>query len=407
MKAINNWSQKVKLQFQNAVNLKQTCKINVASKENSSWNFYFRQGYLIWASSNVHRFRRLHRLTNKICPEINCLEIKLREQEISELWEYLLVGVLHKRKQISLTQAQQIIEEVVKEVLFDCLIAGDTVSQVKVFFETKGNSMGAILRSPLFKNPITKVDYQKIIGRLELDVADWQAIAPNNCSPNFAPVIKNINKLQKAVTPKQYKQLFASIDGNKTVKELAIASRQNTIEIMRSLAPQIESKAIVMQQVRDRQLAHLYFTSSNSNYSASNNGLSREYIRELDLPLVIYVDDDPYSCQQVAEILNPMGYRIIPVSDAAKTLLVLLDNKPDLIILNAVMPDANGYELCAQIRKMPNFKAIPIAIARETEKAIDLVRAKMTGASDFISKPIQQAELLTLTQKHTQNAVSN
>ena len=407
MKATNNWSQKVKSQFQNAVNLKHSCKIYVTTKENSSWSFYFRQGYLIWASSNVHRFRRLHRLTNKICPEINCLEINLREQEISELWEYLLVSVLYKRKQISLVQTQQIIEEIIKEVLFDCLIAGGAISQVKVIFETKGNSMGAILRSPLFKNPITKVDYRKIIGRLELDVADWQAIAPDNCSPNFAPIIKNINKLRKAVAPAQYRQLFTFIDGNKTVKELAIASGQNTIEVMRTLAPQIESKAIFMQQVRDRQLAHLYFTSSNSNYSASNNGQTREHIRELDLPLIIYVDDNPHICQQVAKILNPMGYRIIPVSDAAKTLIVLLDNKPDLIILNAVMPDANGYELCAQIRKMPDFKTTPIAIAREQEKTIDFIKAKMAGASDFISKPIQSAELLTLAQKHTQNASSS
>ena len=141
--------------------------------------------------------------------------------------------------------------------------------------------------------------------------------------------------------------------------------------------------------------------------SIANNGQTREYIRELDLSPIVYVDEDPHICQQVAEILNPMGYRIIPVSDAAKTLIVLLDNKPDLIILNAVMPDANGYERCAQIRKMPDFKTTPIAIAREQEKAIDFIRAKMTGASDFISKPIQSAELLTLAQKHTQNAISS
>ena len=60
-----------------------------------------------------------------------------------------------------------------KKVLFDCLIAKNAISQVKVIFETKSNSMRAILRSPLFKNPIAKVDYQKIVSRLELNVADW------------------------------------------------------------------------------------------------------------------------------------------------------------------------------------------------------------------------------------------
>ena len=226
-------------------------------------------------------------------------------------------------------------------------------------------------------------------------------------SPNFAPVIKDIDKLKKAVAPEQYRQLFGAIDGKKTLKDLATATKQDLVRVIRTLAPHIKSKAIAMQQVRDRQLSHLYFTANQSNYTPPNNGQAREYVRELELPLVVYVDDDPHTCQRVAEILNPEGYQIIPVNDAAKTLIVLLENQPDLIILNAVMLDANGYELCAQIRKMPAFKTIPIAIAREKEKAVDFVRAKMTGVSDFISKPIQSAELLTLAQKHTQNAIAS
>ena len=404
MKATDNWSKKIKSQFQNAVDLKHSCKIYVTGEGNSSWSFYLKQGYLIWASGSVHRFRRLHRLTNKICPEINCLEIKIREQEISELWEYLLVGVLYKRKQISIEQAEEIVRETISEVLFDCLVAREQITGVKTIFETKGNSMGAILRSPLFKQPIAKIDYQKIIDRLESQVVSWLAVAPNIGSPNLAPVIKNIDRLTKSVKPEQYQQLFVFIDGKKTFRELAIASELNLIEVASSLAFQIERKIISLQQVRDRQLANLYFAASNSNYVLPN-GQVREYIEELELPLVIYVDDDPHVCQEVAEILNPAGYRIIPVSDAAKTLVVLLENKPDLIILNAVMPDANGFELCAQIRKMPTLKNIPIAIARKREKATDFVRAKMAGVSDFIGKPLQPAELLTLVQKHTQSAI--
>ena len=79
---------------------------------------------------------------------------------------------MYKRQQNILIQAQQIVEKITKEVLFDCLIAEKAIRQVKVIFETQSNSMGAILRSPLFKNPITKIDYQKTIGRLEPNVAD-------------------------------------------------------------------------------------------------------------------------------------------------------------------------------------------------------------------------------------------
>ena len=402
MKAINDRSKKIKTQLKNAVDLKQSCKIYVTTAANYSWSFYFKKGYLIWASSSVHRFRRLYRITSKICPEIDCFDTKLREQEIYELWEYLLINVLYKREQISNIQTEEIIREIVKEVLFDCLLARSTITQVKTIFEIKSNLMGAILKSSLFQQPIAKIDRLNIQG-IESSVMDWQAVNGIDCSPNYAPVIKDIERLKKEVESAADRQLLIFIDGKKTIRELAIATQQEPITIARYLAPYLKSKALAMQQVEDL-LVNLYFTSTNS-YTLAENGQPREYIQELDLPLIIYVDNDPHVCQQVAQILNPVGYQIIPVSDAAQTLIVLLENTPDLIFLNAIMPDANGYELCAQIRKISTFKNIPVVIVRGRERKADLIRAKIAKATDFISKPIQPEKLLTITQKYTRNSV--
>ncbi|HEY9770297.1 MAG TPA: response regulator [Coleofasciculaceae cyanobacterium] len=404
MKANNDQIKKIKLQFQNAVDLKQSCKIYVTTAQNDSWSFYFKKGYLIWASSSMHRFRRLYRLTNQICPEINCQDIRLREQQISELWEYLLIAVLFKRVQITIIQAQQVIQAIVQEVLFDCLIAGNQINQVKTIFETQANSMGAILRSSLFMQPVIQIDYKKTIERLKSRIIDWKALSLD-CTPNFAPVIKNINKLKQAVAVQAYQKLFIYINGEKTIRDLAIASPKDILEIARSFAPHLKSKAIAMQQVGDRQLTNLYFAPADGKYYNQNHNQPREYIQELELPLIIYVDDNPHTCQQAAQILNPVGYRIILVNDAVKTLMVLLENKPSLIFLNAVMPDANGYELCAQIKKMPDFKNIPLVISRKGENMIDLVRGKMAGVSDFINQPLESTELLTLAQKHTQRII--
>lgn len=402
MKAGKEQLKKIKLQFQNAVELRQSCKIYVTTASEDSWSFYFKQGNLIWASSNIHRFRRIYRITKQISPEISCQDTRLREQEISELWEYLLIGVLYKRQQISIIQVREIIQEVITEILFDCLLAVDRINQIKVIFETKGNSMGAILRSTLFKQPIAQIDYKKAIAHLESYAVDWQATNLAKYSPNYAPVIKDISNLKKVVDSDTYQQLFIYINGKKTVRDLAIASQFDLITIAILLAPHVKSKVIAMQQVQDQQLANLYFTPSDNNNKYSQ---SREYIQELDLPLIIYVDDDPHICQQVAKILNPQGYRVLLVKDASKTLIMLLENQPSLIILNAVMSDVHGYELCAQIRKMSTGKNIPIVIARESENMIDLVRAKIVGVSDFISKPIKSTELMTIAQKHTQNFV--
>jgi two-component system, chemotaxis family, response regulator PixG len=405
MKAVNN-IKKIQTQFHNAVDLQQTCKIYITTNQDYSWSFYFKKGYLIWASSSIHRFRRLYRLIKQICPEINCQDIKLREQEISELWEYLLITVLYKRQQINIIKVEKIIQEIIKEVLFDCLLIDNQIIQIKVIFETQGNSMGAILRSPLFKQPITQIEYKKIIPRLESLISDWKAINIANCSPNLAPVITDINKLKKEINEDTYQQLFRFINGKKTIRDLAVETKQDLLNLTRSLAPHIKNKAIALQQVPDQQLTNLYFAARNQNEPDKYNNPTREYIQELDLPLVICVDDNPQICQQIAQILNPAGYRIIPVNDAAKTLMVLLENQPNLIFLDTIMPDANGYELCSQIRKMPALKDIPIVILQEQENVIERMKAKMAGASDLLCKPIKSSDILTLAQKHTQSFVT-
>lgn len=401
MDAINSQQKQIKSYLRNAVNLKQSCKIHAITNQNDSWSFYFKQGQLIWGSSSIHRFRRLYRITNKVCPGVNCHNIRLREQEISELWEYLFIAVLYKRQQISITQAENIIQEIIKEVLFDCFLADRQISNIKVIFETSTNSMSSILKSPLFKQPITQVEAEKTIKRLETLIANWKTIDIDNSSPNLAPVIKDIEQLKKTIDAENYQQLFVHINGKRTLRDLVVLSKQNLLDLTRSLAPHLQNDAIALQEIPDRQLENLYFSPGNKN--TKYNSREREYVQELDLPLIIYVDDNPHDSQQITQILNPAGYRIIPVNDAAKTLIVLLENQPNLIFLNAVMPDANGYELCAQIRKMPALKNVPIVILRQKENLIDRVKAKMSGVSDYAHKPIQSVEILTLAQKHTQS----
>lgn len=406
MNAFNDYIKEIKSRFQNATDLNQNCKIYISTADNCNWSFYFKKGNIVWASSNNHRFRRVYRLINKFCPELDFYKTKLREQEISELWEFLFINVLYKRKHIDEVQASEIIQEIIKEVLFDCYIVKNQKYKIKVIFDIKGNQMGAILNSSLFNNPITSLNYSKVSYRIESLATDWENSSNIDCSPNFAPVIQDIDKLKKAVDDFDlYQKLFLFIDGEKTIRDLAFTSKQDLITIANHLSPHIKSKAIALQDIPDRQLPNIYFSPSNQEVNAEYVHKDREYVKELDLPLIICVDDNPLICQQITQILNPIGYRIISVKDAAKTLIVLLENKPKLIFINANMPDANGYELCAQIKRMPALKKVPIIILSEQERLGDKLRRKISGAIDVICKPIDSMEILTITQKHTQNFV--
>lgn len=406
MNASSDYIKEIKSHFKNAVNLRQNCKIYISTANHDNWSFYFKKGSLVWASSNNHRFRRLHRLINKFCPKINDQEIKLREQEISELWEFLFLNVLYKRKHISKEQLSEIVQEIIKEVLFDCYIVNERKYKIKIIFATKGNQMGAILNSPLFDNPVVNLDYSQVSYRLESLLDNWQHIKIANYSPNLAPVIQDITKLKKAINDFDlYQKLFIFIDGQKTIRDLSLASKQDLITIANNLSPHIATQAIALQKIPDRQLPNLYFSPSNQEVNAQYINRNRDYVRESDLPLIICVDDNPQVCQHITQLLNPIGYRIISVKDGAKTLIVLLENKPRLIFINGIMPDANGYELCAQIKRMPDFEDIPVIIMSEKEGIVDKFRRKISGAIDVIYKPLDSIGVLTVTQQYTQSFI--
>ncbi|NCQ42456.1 MAG: response regulator, partial [Cyanobacteria bacterium] len=80
--------------------------------------------------------------------------------------------------------------------------------------------------------------------------------------------------------------------------------------------------------------------------------------------------------------------------------------KPDLIFLDLIMPNANGYEICSQLRKLTFFKHTPIVILTGNDGLVDRVRAKMVGSTDFISKPVDTALVLDTIRKHLKLTVS-
>jgi two-component system, chemotaxis family, response regulator PixG len=92
------------------------------------------------------------------------------------------------------------------------------------------------------------------------------------------------------------------------------------------------------------------------------------------------------------------------VQDSMRAIATLLSRKPELIFLDLVMPNTNGYEICSQLRKVSAFRDTPIVILTGNDGIIDRVRAKVVGASDFLSKPVDAATVLEVTNRYLQQA---
>jgi chemotaxis family two-component system response regulator PixG len=99
-------------------------------------------------------------------------------------------------------------------------------------------------------------------------------------------------------------------------------------------------------------------------------------------------------------ILVTAGYQFIGIQDSVQALPLLLEKRPSLIFLDLVMPVASGYEICSQIRRIAIFQNVPIIILTSNDGVIDRVRAKLAGATDFISKPIEPEKILAAVRKY-------
>lgn len=100
------------------------------------------------------------------------------------------------------------------------------------------------------------------------------------------------------------------------------------------------------------------------------------------------------------EIISKKSYNLISINEPSKAISVILKKHPDLIFLDLIMPDINGYELCYNIRKFSEFETIPIVILTSKNALIDRVKAKVVGATTFITKPPEKKEILAILDKY-------
>ncbi len=108
---------------------------------------------------------------------------------------------------------------------------------------------------------------------------------------------------------------------------------------------------------------------------------------------ILAVDDTPENLRLLDALLTPQGYALVSVSSGREALTRLATERPDLLLVDIVMPEMNGYEVTRAVRADPAFRHLPIIMITATGGA-DLVRSLEAGADDFVSKPFDPHELV-------------
>ncbi|PYN91159.1 MAG: adenylate/guanylate cyclase domain-containing response regulator [Candidatus Rokuibacteriota bacterium] len=109
---------------------------------------------------------------------------------------------------------------------------------------------------------------------------------------------------------------------------------------------------------------------------------------------ILVVDDTAQNVKLLADLLTVKGYRAVTAASGAQALAAIEREHPDLVLLDVVMPEMSGYEVCRKIRDNPATAMLPVVMVTALDPAQERVKGIDAGADDFLTKPINQPELL-------------
>ncbi len=113
------------------------------------------------------------------------------------------------------------------------------------------------------------------------------------------------------------------------------------------------------------------------------------------LPTILVVDDDQQNLELVQAYLEDIECETVAARDGIEALELVAAARPDLILLDVMMPKMSGFEVCRRLKNDPDTSTIPVIMVTALNEFGDIERGIDSGTDDFVSKPINKLELLT------------
>jgi two-component system, chemotaxis family, response regulator PixG len=352
--------------------------------------FVFRLGRLIWVGSNSDPVsywqRHLAKQENPIPTEwIETIANPHTPQQSSlRLVDLMIEDTLTRQELTNITIGVAI------EVFFD-LIQFSKSTEDKFNIKTvnydpqkyveEGEEYDTSSKS-IFFLPLLETD--PILKTAVKNWQEWQSNFNVAFSPNLFPVVQKTDLISSLPQDSGEKMMLSTIDGTKTMRDLAIEHQYPLPELAKSILFFLKSGSIGLSRTA---------VPSRSIESRTPRIIKKGIT-------VACIDDSPLVYQTLSQILTAHGYDCYGVQEPLKIMSQLIKNKPDFIFLDLLMPIINGYEVCAQIRRTPSLKHIPVVILTGKDGLVDRMRSKMVGSTDFLSKPVSAETVLKILEKH-------
>ncbi len=109
---------------------------------------------------------------------------------------------------------------------------------------------------------------------------------------------------------------------------------------------------------------------------------------------ILVVEDEESLRTLETIVLTLRGYDVKAVSNCQAALAALTEENPDLVLLDVMLPDGNGFEICKYIKNTPSTKDIPVILLTVKKSKEDMARGRQMGADEYLTKPFRSAALV-------------
>lgn len=331
-----------------------------------SWLVFFVNGQIVYAGDSDLRELRLRDYLRRYNLESALDALGNISIASTNALEYGYLWALLENQILTPAQGRSILQGMVRETLFDLL----SIHQGSFIFE-----MGPALAPQLIT-----LEIGQLLAKIIKQVQEWKQFHPYIQSPNQCPAISDANQMRQALPENTFNNLSRWADGKTNLRQMSRYLNRDILTVARAIYPFVQLG-----------LVQLFYPESEPVAPPS---------LATKIPRVICIDDDIAVGKTVEYILEEQGYEAMAIVNPLKALSLVFQLKPDLILCDITMPELDGYEICAMLRRSTAFRQTPIIMLTGLDGFINRVKARMVGASDYLTKPFVESELLMLVEKH-------
>jgi chemotaxis family two-component system response regulator PixG len=351
----------------------------------SDWNLLFYMGRLVYASGGTHPVRRWYRALKHYCPDVVNSDWLNTAATTEVYWEVDLINQLVNNNLITTNQAKSVAHSIIQEVLFAI------IDQRSLTIQWNENTRAAHYSVFISVDQVIQETLQLREAWREAGLGylqEWM----EQFSPDLVPILQRPPELASHLSPAAFQSMSRLLQGKLTLWDVALQMNRPLPEVMRVLLPFIRQGVIELKEIRDIPCPSQVPAVEAKPVMPQARGL------------IACIDDSPAIGRTMESILQPQGYEVLSILNPLQGISLLLERKPQLIFLDLMMPNTNGYELCTFLRKTTSFQNTPIVILTGNDGVVDRVRAKLTGASEFLGKPPEEQKVMQVVHKYLGHA---